>query len=98
MNTIRIVLIALICSLAVAPTAEAQLKDRKLKRSIKKRAVKDARKESRKLRRQGYYVAPGAIPLSKQIEDAWKRQYDRTDDGSIRTTENAWLTRLAVIR
>ena len=84
MNTIRLVLIALICSLAVASPAEAQnykKKDRQLRRVIKKRAVRDARKESRKLRRQGYYVAPGAIPLDRQIEEAWKRQYDRTDDG-----------------
>lgn len=84
MNTIRLVLIALICSMAVASPAEAQnykKKDRQLRRVIKKRAVRQARKESRKLRRQGYYVAPGALPLAKQIEQAWKRQYERTDDG-----------------
>ena len=81
MKILRIFLITVICSLAAAAPVEAQKNDRQLRRSIKKRAVKDARKEGRRLKRQKFYVAPGAIPLSKQVQDAWMRQYQVTENG-----------------
>ena len=67
----------LICVVSVF----AQQTERDLKREIKDKAVKEARKEAKKYKKEGYYVAPGAIPMEKQIESAWMKQYMTGDDG-----------------
>jgi hypothetical protein len=50
-------------------------------KNIKKKAVKEARKEAKELKKQGYYVSPGSLPLDKQLQDAWTRQYEVDDKG-----------------
>ncbi len=59
----------------------AQYKPRKLKRQIKGSAVKEARKEAKSYKKQGYFISPGALPMEKQIEKAWMRQYEEDDQG-----------------
>jgi len=59
----------------------AQISQKDLKKSIKKRAVREARKEARQLGKAGWDVAPGAIPLDKQLEEAWMRQYQKDEKG-----------------
>ncbi|MBV6644972.1 MAG: hypothetical protein KI790_05965 [Cyclobacteriaceae bacterium] len=59
----------------------AQKKERQLKKQVKAKAVKEARKEAKKFRKDGYAVAPGALPMDKQIEKAWTRQYETDDNG-----------------
>ena len=54
---------------------------KKAKKEIKKKAAKDARKEAKRLKRKGWYVAPGALPLDKQVEKAWQRQYEEDENG-----------------
>jgi hypothetical protein len=44
-------------------------------KNIKKKAVKEARKEAKELKKQGYYVSPGSLPLDKQLQDAWTSGY-----------------------
>ena len=48
---------------------------------MKRKASKLARKESRKFRRDGWYVAPGALPMDKQVEKSWVLQYQEDEDG-----------------
>lgn len=55
--------------------------DKELIREIKDKAVKEARKEAKTFKKQGYYVAPGALPMEKQIEKAWMKQYEEDDSG-----------------
>ena len=50
------------------------------KKEIKKKAVKEARKEAKSFKKQGYHVSPGALPMEKQIETAWIRQYEIEED------------------
>jgi hypothetical protein len=57
----------------------AQQTDRELKRDVTSKAIKSARKEAKKYKRDGYYVAPGALFLDKQLENAWMKQYEVTD-------------------
>jgi hypothetical protein len=64
-----------------AATAIAQQSEKELKKEIKDKAVKDARKEAKSFKKQGYYVAPGALPMEKQIERAWMKQYQTDDTG-----------------
>ncbi len=54
---------------------------RQAHKEIKKKAVKQARKEARKFKKQHWYVAPGALPMEKQIEKAWELQYLTDDKG-----------------
>ena len=81
MKTIRIVVLALICAALGYAPVNAQNNKKELKKEIKKKAVKEARKEAKVYKKQGYAVGPGALPMEKQIESAWMRQYETDDDG-----------------
>ncbi len=50
-------------------------------KQIKEKAVKQATKEAKKYIKDGFYVAPGALPLDKQLENAWIKQYETDDKG-----------------
>ena len=52
-----------------------------LEKQIKEKAVKEARKEARRFKKEKWYVAPGALPMDKQIEKAWELQYMVDDKG-----------------
>lgn len=52
-----------------------------LNKQIKEKAVKDARKEARKLEKQGYKAPVGKLPIEKQLEKAWQCQYEIDSDG-----------------
>ena len=51
------------------------------RKEIKKKAVREARKEARRYKRQDWYVAPGALPMDKQVERAWEKQYLQDENG-----------------
>ncbi len=59
----------------------AQQTDKELKKEIKSKAERQARKEAKRLKKDGYYVAPGALPMDKQLEKAWMKQYQEDDQG-----------------
>jgi len=61
--------------------AYADREDRQLTRQIKKKAVRKARKEARKFRHKKWYVAPGALPMDKQVQKSWELQYMEDEDG-----------------
>ena len=65
------------------PSAQtmADKRDRQVKRDMRSKAYKMARKEARKFQKANWYVAPGALPMDKQIEKAWELQYEEDDDG-----------------
>jgi hypothetical protein len=60
----------------------AQQTDKDLKGDIKEKATKEARKEAKKYVKDGWYTSPGALPMDKQIEKAWMRQYEEDDKGN----------------
>jgi hypothetical protein len=60
---------------------QAKNPDRQLSKKIKKKAAKQARKEAKRFNRKDWYVAPGALPMDKQIEKAWELQYMEDEDG-----------------
>ncbi|MCB0837418.1 MAG: hypothetical protein KDE26_18615 [Bacteroidetes bacterium] len=55
---------------------------KKLVKFIKEKPVKEARKESKKLRKEGYLVFPGSAPMDKQLERIWMKQYQENPDGT----------------
>jgi hypothetical protein len=75
---------SLLLAFAVLLTAHisfSQTDTKSLKKEIKSKAVKEARKEAKSFEKEGYAVAPGALPMEKQIETAWMRQYEMDEDG-----------------
>jgi hypothetical protein len=77
----NILILAFIAIFAFSTVSIAQKTEKQLSKSIKKKAVKEARKEAKRYKKQGYAVAPGALPMDKQIESAWMRQYEEDEDG-----------------
>ena len=69
--------------IAATPSLQAADKksDRKVKKERKRKATKSARKESKRFRKAGWYVAPGALPMDKQVEKSWERQYEEDENG-----------------
>jgi len=65
----------------MANVVQAKNPDRKLSKEIKKKAAKQARKEAKKFKRGHWYVAPGALPMDKQIEKSWELQYMDDENG-----------------
>lgn len=75
-----------------AQTSKEQKKERELKEksiekkndklsdSISEKASKSARKESKKLKKEGWKVAAGALPMDKQLDETWKKQYERDEN------------------
>lgn len=59
----------------------AQTTEKEAKKEIQRRAIKEARKESKKFRRAGYDVTPGSLPMEKQLEYTWIRLYQRDEKG-----------------
>jgi len=83
MKFIKTITLALAVVFAFSTLTIAQSKDAKKagKKEIKKKAVKEARKEAKGFKKDDYHVSPGALPMEKQIETAWIRQYEIDDDG-----------------
>lgn len=52
---------------------------KKAEKKLTSRTLKSAKREAKKLARQGYTVAPGAVPLEKQLENAWVKTMEQDD-------------------
>lgn len=69
-----------------AVSAKDQQKARKelakqSKKELEQKATKAARKEAKSLKKQGWQVAPGALPLEKQLDKSYLMQYEYDKDG-----------------
>jgi hypothetical protein len=71
-----LILLAIIISNPLAAQSE-----KTPEKKLKEKASRQARKEARKYTRDDYYIAPGALPLEKQLENAWLKQYENDDKG-----------------
>ena len=79
----RILFLILIAGIILpAGSIYAQQTERELKKEIKNKAIREARKEAKRMKRDGWYVPPGSLPLDKIIENAWMRQYAEDDNGN----------------
>jgi len=67
-------------SLTVPVMGQTTSKD--AEKEMKSKAYKKARKEARKYKKEGFYVAPGALPLEKQLEKSWTMQYETDERGN----------------
>ena len=83
MKTFKLFFTLLIALVLIAPMNESIAKkpNKEAKKEMKRKAFKKARKEARKFKRKGWYVAPGALPMDKQLEKSWERQYHLDENG-----------------
>lgn len=88
MKKILIALMALLVMGTTAMSAQTTkeiVKERKVlarasKSELEKRASRTARKVAKKLRKQGWQVVPGALPLEKQLDKSYMMQYEYDED------------------
>lgn len=88
MKTLKIfvaVLMLSICGGVRAQITKEQLKERKelkklSKAELNEKASKAARKEAKKLAKEGWKTAPGALPLEKQLDKSYMMQQEFDED------------------
>ena len=83
MKTLKVFFTLLLALVLIAPINETAAKkpDKQAKKEMKRKAYKQARKEAKRFRKKGWYVAPGALPMDKQIEKSWELQYKLDENG-----------------
>lgn len=83
MKTFNLFFTILISMVLLAPlnSCAAAKPDKQAKKEMKRKAYKDARKEAKRFKRKGWYVAPGALPMDKQLEKSWELQYKLDENG-----------------
>lgn len=72
--------------LTYAQTTKEQRKERQeltkaSKKELNDKASKAARKEAKKLSKEGWKTAPGALPLEKQLDKSYMMQYQYDSEG-----------------
>ncbi|RMG24271.1 MAG: hypothetical protein D6730_12975 [Bacteroidetes bacterium] len=50
-------------------------------KELKAKTIKDARKEARKMKKQGFKPFPGGLPLEMQLQDSWIKQLEVNEEG-----------------
>lgn len=81
---LAVFLLGLPCGLSAQITKEQQ-KERKAimkasKSELNDKASKAARKEAKRLKKEGWTTAPGALPLDKQLDKSYLMQYEYDSD------------------
>ncbi len=86
----RIILITIIClftgtTITRAQLSEEQKKERKeivkaSKAQLNEKASKTARDEAKKLKKDGWGTAPGALPIEKQLDKSYLMQYEYDEE------------------
>lgn len=76
-----IFLLSLLIGISAVAPVFAQKSDKALSKQLKSKATKRARDEAKTFKKQGYYVAQGALPMDLQLENAWKKQLQEDEDG-----------------
>jgi hypothetical protein len=62
----------------------AQKTDKQIKKELKAKPEKLARKEAKKLRKAGWEVGPGSLPMEKMLDKKFKKEYEETDKGNAK--------------
>lgn len=88
MKAVKFLLFVALASFAMGSSAQISkqvIKERQEIRKLSKqefdeRASKDARKEAKRLKKLGWQVAPGALPLEKQLDKSYLMQQEFDED------------------
>lgn len=84
MKKLFVLAMTMVMAFVGAASAQTQKEIRKERRQVEKmttkelnsKVTKSARKEAKRLKKQGWVVAPGALPMDKQLDRAYLMQYE----------------------
>lgn len=84
MRLIKFIIVALMCGTATVASAQLTKEQQKIRKEIKEqskkelqeKASKDARNEAKRLKKAGWIVSPGALPLEKQLDRSMMMQME----------------------
>lgn len=72
------------CSICLADTKDIRKERQEIKKMTKKeltaRVDKTTKKEAKRLKKEGWVVSPGALPLEKQLERSYMMELEYDDD------------------
>ena len=82
MNKMKVILVLIMVSLSLSSMAQSdyQAKKEKAKAELKEKASKEARKESKRLKKEGWTITPGALPLDVQLDRSYTYELDRDEN------------------
>jgi len=70
-----------LAALFVFSVSFGQKSQKELKSEVKEKASKNARKEQKKLEKDGWRTDPGSLPMDKLLDAAWEKQLQTDDQG-----------------
>ena len=84
MKLTKFIIVALMCGTATVASAQLTKEQLKVRKEIKEqsrkelqeKATKEARNEAKKLKKAGWLVSPGALPLEKQLDRSYLMQQE----------------------
>ncbi len=76
----------MVCSMASAQSVRKTIRERKLmtkevRSELVKKVSKDAKKEGKRLKKDGWLVAPGQLPMEKQLDKSYQMNYEFDESG-----------------
>lgn len=82
MKTIKFLAVLMMLSLSMGAMAQntMQQKVKQNKSALKEKASKDARNEAKRLKKEGWTVSPGGLPLEKQVDRLYMFLEDFDED------------------
>lgn len=97
-NFLNMVICCILLAASITPSF-CQISTTDAKKTFKFKAPRDVRKEARKYKADGYYVAVGALPIERQLTDAWYKEMEKDADGDpkyiIATARSVGETQIA---
>ena len=84
-SILSVLFLVMLASPSFAQISKEQAKERKMimkssKSELTPKATKIARKEAKKLRKEGWTTAPGALPIEKQLDKSYMMAYEYDDN------------------
>jgi hypothetical protein len=76
-----IIILALVFAAGTIAPVMAQSTPKEAEKALNKKSMKKARKEAKRYKKDGFYIAPGALPMDIQLESAWKKQMLMDEEG-----------------
>ncbi len=78
----KIVLVLMMVSLSLNGMAQSdyQIKREKAKDELKQKNMKESRKEAKRMKKEGWTITPGSLPLETQLDRAYTYALDRDED------------------
>jgi hypothetical protein len=77
-------LLLIVLSCLITGITFPQQTTKELRKDLKEKAIREARREAKKYKKEGWAVTPGSIPLDKVLENSWMKQVMVDDNGNVK--------------